>query len=333
MPQERRKAARRKRRSFQQMMEEDSGKILRGALPRHWVIHEYTPDYGIDGTIEIFEFVDEDELYAETLGETILFQLKSVQLCNARWVDLPSRMNVEKFPYKRDEGKGDSVSVEVIDFQIDTDELVTIEAMGSGIVVLLLLVCLDSEKVFFVNLTDLVDKVLTPESPEWREQRSKSVMIPVLNELTPHTSLQGLLRFYGARSKLTGMFTKVHFQWAELAYGLKELSEDDWYAMLRHFTDALLRLDIWEHPAWHYPLARYGESLTDLQNFIAEHGAQEINREQVVDLWFRMDAISRTFEDVAREWGLPTQLGHISSYPPSWLGEGWKAVPREERAS
>src|SRR5688572_580985 len=139
MPPERRRAARKKRRSFQQMMEEDSGRILRGALPRHWVIHGYTPDYGIDGTIEIFDFVDDDELYAETLGETILFQLKSVRRCEARWVDLPPRMNVEKFPYNRDEGKGDPVSVEVIDFQLDTDELVTIEAMGSGLVVLLLL--------------------------------------------------------------------------------------------------------------------------------------------------------------------------------------------------
>jgi hypothetical protein len=46
MTPDRRTAARKKRRSFQQVMEEDSGVVLSAALPAHWVIHEYTPDYG-----------------------------------------------------------------------------------------------------------------------------------------------------------------------------------------------------------------------------------------------------------------------------------------------
>jgi len=40
-------------------MEEESGQILRVSLPKEWVIHEYSPDYGIDGTVEMFAYVDD----------------------------------------------------------------------------------------------------------------------------------------------------------------------------------------------------------------------------------------------------------------------------------
>ena len=60
-------------------MEEDSGNLLRTALPSEWVIHEYKPDYGIDGTIEIFDPIDDKDDGYETLGRSHLFQLKSVR--------------------------------------------------------------------------------------------------------------------------------------------------------------------------------------------------------------------------------------------------------------
>lgn len=329
MASERRKVARKKRRSFQQMMEEGSGVILRDALPRQWVLHEYTPDYGIDGSVEIFEYVDEQEEYAETLGETFFFQLKSAHSCEVTEVSLSPRYNVEKGPYR--ETEGDPVESEVIKYQLETDELLTIEAMGSGLVVVLFLVCLDSKRVFFLNLTDTLDKILTPESPDWRDQRSKIIYVPVLNELTPTTPLVNILRFYGARPKLMGMFSKVHFQWAELGHGIGELSVEEWHAMASHFTDALLRLDIWDHPSWTHPLGEYARGLGTMRKHFDVTAPDQINREAILDFWFRMDAVSRTFEDVAREWGLPTVLGQVSSYPSGWLDKNWKALPPELR--
>lgn len=318
MPSERRAHARRKRRSFQQIMEDDSGKCLRAALPPEWVIHGYAPDYGVDGAVEIFEFVDEAERYAETLGEMFLFQLKSVEACDVQQRQLYPRYNVLKGPYRRTEGE--PVDVEVIAFQLETDELVTIEGMGSGLAVCLILVCLDSDGVFFVNLTDYIDKILTPESPDWREQRSKVIHVPVLNELTPTTPLVNLLRFYGVRPKLMGTFAKIHFQWAELGHRRAELSATDWHAMATHFADTLLRLDVWHLPAWDL-LRDYREQLEAVHTYLAESDPSRVDRAGVVDLWFRLDAIARTWEDVTREWGLPTQLGHISSYPPSWIDD------------
>jgi hypothetical protein len=311
------------------MMEEGSVVILRDALPNQWVIHEYTPDYGIDGTVEIFEYVDEQEEYAETLGETFFFQLKSVRSCDVTEVSLPSRYNVEKGPYR--ETDGDPIESEVISYQLETDELLTIEAMGSGLVVVLFLACLDSKRIFFVSLTDAVDKILTPESPDWRDQRSKVVRVPALNELTPTTPLLTILRFYGARPKLTGMFSKVHFQWAELGHGLRELSGEEWHAMASHFTDSLRRLDIWDHPSWAYVLGEYGRGLREMREYLDATASDAINREAILDFWFRMDTVSRTFEDVAREWGLSTALGQMSSYPSGWLDENWKALPPEQR--
>jgi hypothetical protein len=49
---------------------------------------------------------------------------------------------------------------------------------------------------------------------------------------------------------------------------------------------------------------------------LRESRVDHLDQASIVDLWFRLDAISRTWEEVAREWERPTHLGHISSYPP-----------------
>ena len=67
-----------KRRSFTQIMEEESISIIREALPKEWVMHQYSPDYGIDTVIELFDYLDAEKEVAETLGEVIFVQIKSV---------------------------------------------------------------------------------------------------------------------------------------------------------------------------------------------------------------------------------------------------------------
>jgi hypothetical protein len=308
---EKRSGAHRKRQGLGQMLEGESLAILQQALPRHWVIHGYAPDFGIDGTVEVFEMLgDEGPKKAETLGETIFFQLKSKERCESRQIELRPRYNVEKGPYRPTEGE--SMSMEVIDYQLSTDELTTIEAMGAGVVVVLFLVCIETETVYFLNLTDYIDKVLDPEKPNWRMQQSVSVKVPVLNEVSRETELLRVLRFYGMRPKLMGMFTKVHFQWAELA---REIESDQWPVMALHFGQSLLHLDVWGAPAWDL-LHDYRKMVVEVVERLARESTS-VSRPEVVDFWFRLDAISRTFEDVTREWGLPTQLGLMCSYPDS----------------
>ena len=83
--------------------------------------------------------------------------------------------------------------------------------------------------------------------------------------------------------------------------------------MALHFGESLLRLDVWDPPAWAL-LADYKMKLTEVVRRLAEE-PDRIDRRAVVDFWFRMDTISRAFEEVSREWGLPTQLGLSCSYP------------------
>jgi hypothetical protein len=290
------------------MMEGDSFAILRQALPSHWPIHGYAPDFGIDGTVEVFELLEDDPPVAETLGEVFFFQLKSVKRCMPKQIELRPRFNVEKGPFKNTEGKAGQL--EVVRFPISTDELVTVEAMGAGSAVLLFLVCLETESVYFLNLTDYVDKVLNPEKPDWRKQKSVSLTVPAPNEVHPESPMLRLLRFYGMRPKLMGMFTKIHFQWAELAY---EIQSTDWPHMALHFGQSLLRLDAWEAPAWAL-LHDYKRGLESVVGKLAAN-PENVNRQAVVDFWFRLDTIGRTFEEVTREWGLPTYLGLTCSYP------------------
>ncbi len=291
-------------------MEEESGQLLRAALPEHWVVHGYSPDYGIDGTVEIFEYIDDDQEYAESLGETFFFQLKSTKKCAQAEVKISTRANVEKSSYVPGD---DHVTMRVVRYNFrDTDELATIEAMGAGVVVVLFLACLDCGRVFFVSLTDLIEKVLTPESPGWRDQNSKVIYIPASNEVAPDTPLLTLLRFYGLRPKLMGLFTKVHFQWAELEHGLNELTPAAWQEMAQHFTENLLRPNVWDYCGWGL-LHRYKDQLQRMRRLLAEKGTSAGVRRECMDLWFGLDALGRTFEDVAREWGLPTALGQLAS--------------------
>jgi len=65
--------AHKKRRPIQHIMEDESYKIIKDALPKHWVVRDFNrPDYGIDIVIELFEFVEKE--MTETLREFIFVQ-------------------------------------------------------------------------------------------------------------------------------------------------------------------------------------------------------------------------------------------------------------------
>jgi hypothetical protein len=51
-------------------MEQESVGILKGLLPKEWVVREYRPDYGIDLAVELFSNGGVDRI--ETLGGTHL---------------------------------------------------------------------------------------------------------------------------------------------------------------------------------------------------------------------------------------------------------------------
>src|SRR3954462_2589462 len=92
-----------KKRSEQHLIDADGIALLKSQLPRHWVIREYRPDYGIDFSVEIFgEKAIEANSY-ETLGEHIFIQLKSTKTCVIKPMKVYGRGNVEKGPEQRSE--------------------------------------------------------------------------------------------------------------------------------------------------------------------------------------------------------------------------------------
>jgi hypothetical protein len=131
-------------------MEEESFRILGNKLPEEWVIHEYAPDYGIDVVIEVFKYFGGQSDIAETLGETFFAQVKSVKEEAISRITVEPRLNVEKAKLTRT-SKARPIDLDVIASPLDTVELNTVDAMGAGAPVLLLLVALNTKRAFFVS--------------------------------------------------------------------------------------------------------------------------------------------------------------------------------------
>jgi len=312
----------RKRRSFSQISEEKSDVILRNILPEEWVLHNYGPDYGIDWVIELFDIVDQERSIAETLGEVIFVQLKSTSSPKYQTKNVFARSNVAKGPLT--ENKSDSLELEVISFDIEVSELLTVKAMGNALPVLLILVDLNSKEPYFLCLNDYIEKVLLPNDPLFFEKETKTIHIPVLNKITSNQINIVPLRCYGKRAKMYGAFTTFSFQKKEIERHLgvsaapEKMPKTTFIAMIKTFTQTALGLDIWDsHDFWE-PMMWSKRELTELAEvleFEIPDNRYEDFLHGVQVTWHRLDNLSNMYEELVREWFMPTYLARISSYP------------------
>lgn len=312
-----------KRRSFNQVKEEISYRVLRQKLPEAWVMHEYGPDYGIDCVVELFDYIDEAKEIAETLGENFHVQLKSSDSLHYTTRRAHSRGNVAKG--KLSEDKAEFIDIEVVNFQIDVSDLLTVELLGSAVPVLLILVDIRSERAFFVCLNDYLEKIILPEDPLFFEKGSKLVQIPIQNEILPRNEQLIPLRAYAKRAKMYGAFTRFAFQKKEIerarghARVNVETSAENDIEMLRVFTESCLRQDIWRgHDFWE-PMKWSLQELKDVQRTIKvgiDHKDMDAFKEYCDQLvWHRLCNLSNMYEELVREWFLPTVLAQLTSYP------------------
>lgn len=120
--------AKAKQRSEQHLIDEKGQLLLKSVLPKHWVLREYRPDYGLDYALEIFSPLSSALKYitCETLGEHIFIQLKSVSTTETKPCQLFRRYNVEKQSEQlmKDQPVG---VLDTIRFPLETSELVTVE--------------------------------------------------------------------------------------------------------------------------------------------------------------------------------------------------------------
>jgi hypothetical protein len=308
------------------MMEDDSEKILKPLLPKPWVLRPYKPDYGLDYTIELFNYIDGEEKMSETLGEHVFVQLKSTLRTEIEQVKVYGRGNVAKGPVQH--SKDECFTIDVIKFDMETNELLTVETMGPGMPVLLVLVTLDQSRAFYVCLNDLIDKVIIPADPQYTSKKHKTIYVPVKNEITADPiSLTGI-RFYGKRAKAYSAFSLFEYQRNELSYVAEQPSVFE--PMLRHFIRVLERLDIWDADI----MGLFGQYWADVQKMQALLGAEGCTPRVIglaTRIWTGMVAMGHTFEELWREWFLPTYLAQLLSYPE--YPEAFNVAEKTERST
>lgn len=321
--------ARKKQRVIQHIMEDESYQIIKKFIPKEWVIREFNrPDYGIDLVIELFDKIDDQ--ISETLGEFIYVQVKSVKKLEIKSEKIFPVGNVAKGKWKED--KSEYTQIDVVKYVFDTNSIFTIQTLGGSVSVLLFLVDLDTENVYFICINDYIDKIILPKNPKYGEQESYTITIPTLNSLRNKEISNNALKFYGKRAKLLSAFSKFSYQKNELSYllGIKDfpiltyreeleknkvVSQNEVLEQVLFFIEQIEELDIWEHKEWQVlPLAK--AEINELKKYLqGENVVWEEVREKLIICWHRLTNLGTMYEDLCREWFLPKMISLFTSYP------------------
>lgn len=313
-----------KRRAPQHLIDERGIALLKRVIPANWVLREYRPDYGLDYAVEVFEGAEAS--YPQTLGEHFFIQLKSTESPVIGSLRLYRRGNVEKGREQLD--KEPSMSIDTYRLSLETSELVTVERMGVGLPVLLVIADLSQDKCIFVCLNDYIDKILVPRFDDYRDAGHRTVHLPCDNDVSA-TIGRVALRWYAKRSKLFSAFQRFIFQHSELNWA----EDGDWRSLAEHFAQKIARYDFWDDVEMcpiigHYRdgLRRFMETgqpglierlvpLVDVKTFEGEMD-DHLKKLDVFHLWHGLSILPKNYEDVWREWFLPTYLGQAMSTSP-----------------
>lgn len=313
-----------KQRPEQHVIDEEGQKLLRSKLPKHWLLREYRPDYGLDFTIEVFKTGEKPAMY-ETLGEHLFVQLKSTASPDVKPLTVFSRGNVEKGPEQLDQT--DRIAeIDTYRFQLEMSELVTVERMGIGVPVLLVIADLAAQRCSFVCLNDYIDKILIPRHDDYRSADSRTIHVPVRNEIGTDHGLVAL-RWYAKRAKLLAAFQRFTYQYSELQWA----EDGDWRGLANIFARKIATYDFWDDTEMCQPIPYHGAGLKRFieagqpgyfkstgevpEGFDEAELTAHFAKLDVFELWRLLSLLPKTYEDVWREWFLPTALGHLASAP------------------
>lgn len=308
--------------------------IVKSVLPSEWVIRTLTPDYGIDLLVELFDFVDDKKKVCETLGEFLYLQVKGTENLERRKLRVHPVYNVAKSEW--DENKDEFMDIDIVSFPIDTSLLETVKRVGTSVCVLLFVVDTTTKEVFSICLSDVLDKYIQPQKPDYKKQDSVTIHIPIDNKVDGTFYSLVPIRMYGKRSKLYSAFSFFRYQLKELR---REISQPE-IAFLNSnpesgkeldfvtnklsefvlfFAEQVLELDIWsigDH------LLALGLCKLNLDSLIADIKTGKLNNYHVlimrsIHVWEQLDNMGSIYEEICREWFLPKFIGQLSSYPNS----------------
>lgn len=320
----------------QHLIDLEAQELLKRLLPRHWVLREYRPDYGLDYAVELFrqqprKDADDPPSY-ETLGEHVFVQLKGTRSLTIRTERFKSRFNVEKAPLVEGDPEEE---IPVAVFTLDAPELNTIRRMGPSVPVLLVVADVSTGDVFHICLNDYVDKILVPTG-KLGQQKTHTIYIPTALRLDGTDRSLTPMRSYAKRAKLYAAFQRINYQYVEILSAIPTGSREEYdraTPMILHFARNLLAHDFWEDCAWWQIVALYHRMLEHLLRYM-EGGGEDVPaeiverigqedarfiRETVVgmgplEVWRRLAILPRQYEEVNREAWLPTPLSKTLSY-------------------
>lgn len=316
------------------LKEDASQTLVSRMLPEEWVIRKLHPDYGVDVTIEVFE---RQHQKIPTMGEFLFVQLKSTTSLRKGVEQIKSRGNVEKGLDQQD-GIAEH-ELDIVRFVIDTDTIDNARLMGPSTPLMLFVCDLSDNEIYYLCLTDYYDKVVEPRGISLADQETITVLIPAGNKLSDPRSVQ-VMRFYAARAKLYGMFNLAQFQYREVRWifeqpidhdNLKKLTPN--FAIIERFARRLHAMPIWERELPWLTLDEYrarleliikeiggdtlGLILRGLHLLVKNDDKTQASLLQFYSLcsvsWEQFSAIGQTFEDIVREWFLPTIVGQLAS--------------------
>lgn len=327
----RERTAHRKRRSLNQMQGDAGEELVAAAFPQQWLTRKIGADFGIDLHVEVFDWTDDRRKSADTLGEHLFVQVKSCATSTFRMMTVHERMNVSKYGTTTSEG-GKSARIEVLPYVLDVDEILTVEAMGNATPVLLCVAAMDSGLVYYVCLNDYISRVLLPSKPGFVSQKTVTIHIPTQNVLDRDDASIAYLWMLARRSKLYSAFNTFNYQYNEILYLLDDLENyrlaaagepspvpDPILDMVEHFLSSNLRLDIWrpiDRGGW-FVLQDVEDRFAALRGLLSSYRLP-LNEMQMIMAGveirntFAMAAnLSRIYEELAREWHLPTLLSGL----------------------
>jgi len=141
--------------------------IVARRLPREWVIRKLHPDHGVDISIEVFERVSSR---IPTMGEFLFVQLKSTSALKTATIKIRGRDNAEK---ARDgQSRAFEFEVDIVKHVVDSDTIDNARLMGPSTPLMLFVVDVVNDEVYYVCLTDYYDKVLEPRGFDCSRQKS-----------------------------------------------------------------------------------------------------------------------------------------------------------------
>ena len=316
--------------------------LSKSVLPREWVVREYQPDYGIDFSVEVFDFQGDEFV---TLGEHFFVQLKSHS--EVKWItkEVHARYNVAKTPLEYD--RKQSFKIRAIAESLETAELQLARSMGPATPLVLVVADTTRSEVYWVCLNDFVDKVLVPEAGQNLSlQASHTVHLPDFNRIGPTNDALIPLRFLARRGKLYSAFNQIRYQRHEIQYALDRwtmgvphrLDDPDLLNLANHFLGSVLAYDFWKTthawPAVELMHKRAEATATMISRAIAGDSLDSIfahrleniptsrtSNDDVLSFLFESNIhstfnqlanLGNIFEEICREWFLPTYLGVLA---------------------